>query len=692
MDMNVRYLDMNAINFINSFEGKEDPSEKAVAERQLRLEQMISDKMTQVLLDELDELEATRNVNNNNDDDNFLAEVDECVEEAKVERASVGVIEVMVNKYEAKDKEDAVNHMGLIVNRAKGYETEVKELSLDELEATINRGCSIYCSILNLKKGASVKDEQFKEQQVFGIDIDHTDLGLDELLERLPYEPTMIYNTFSHKEEEGIYKYRVLYVADKIIRNASRAKQIRQHLIDTANEVIPSNKEGEAAVDTKCINASRIFFAGRVCYKNEYAIFSTSNIVLNEIKVEVDEDKANVPEGEVESAREAIRANLRSNMIQDLYGNRIVNTEAEIDDIIYRMPLHYLLGLDVKVGEKFNCILEGHKDNNASANIKITLTKRYYFYKCFGCGNTLYITDFIDKEELLETLNIRTLWYENNIQAINYNRDILSNADQLMTSHKKVFKKITTYQNLLSTMLDLAEKQLKGLGRTFAIDKLDHVIISEKYSVLGRMIGRDPKTVQTQLDYLMFMKFIVKLTDEELKEMNPTMLIRNKKQAKGSISNTRGADVKGFNTQYGFIIPKWDMITINDAETILEICKELGATNRGASQRQSQSIGEDTRSKNNKRANKDTADKLHAFYEQSIEEKGYVLKDELLKFAEDSRIGLRTVSSYIATLNREFGLVAKIVNKSFIKHYDGLVAGDSKKRIFVPTSDLALIA
>ena len=90
----------------------------------------------------------------------------------------------------------------------------------------------------------------------------------------------------------------------------------------------------------------------------------------------------------------------------------------------------------------------------------------------------------------------------------------------------------------------------------------------------------------------MLMRFVVKLTDDELAQLNPKMLMRNK-------SNVKSIDPK-YNTQYGIMINKWDMIVLTDAEDMLVYYKEIGATTLGASQRQSIELGCDTRSKNTK--------------------------------------------------------------------------------------------
>jgi hypothetical protein len=580
--------------------------------------------------------------------------------------------EIMVNEYKAQNKEDAVSHMGLISTSARGFENRKVSVSVNELVGLINEGHSIYCSVLNAKRGASVKDEQFMYQQVFGVDIDHCEYNVAELLERLPYRPSIIYTTFSHTEEAP--RYRVLYISKNVVEDAERAKSVRQHLINSI--------EG---ADEKCINASRVFFAGSVVYVDKEAEFDALNVVCEAVESEVGEYTPSHSISENDPIKDVIRGNLR-NMVSE-YGNRIVKTSYDINDIIYKLPLGMVLGLGVKVGEMFNCVLEGHSDNNASANIYTTKKKGYYMYKCFGCDSSLYITDFIDREEICEILNIRTMWYERNRDILNYNRRLIEAPEVLVEKHKNVYKKVAAYYKLCSVMLDLAEEQLERLGRTFTTDKVENIIISERYVEIARRIAEkfnaavkaDRKNVQNQLDILMLMRFVVKLTDDELAQLNPKMLMRNK-------NNVKSIDPK-YNTQYGIMINKWDMIVLTDAEDMLVYYKEIGATTLGASQRQSIELGCDTRSKNTKSNDTpvllDIKQCLIDYYDECVNTRGYVLKDEFMAYAKAHNTGKRLASTFITMLNRHYGLTSAIVNKDIISKYEDLSAADSKKRIFI---------
>ena len=614
--------------------------------------------MTQMILDNLGGVEETA--------DDFVASLEAFVEQ---EAQKVAPFELMVNEYKAQSKKDALDHMGLMQVRAKGFNTNRTLCTIDELVDFINNGQTIYCSVLNLVKNESVKDDQFVFQQVFGVDIDHTAMTLDELVASLPYAPTVIYNTFSHTEQAP--RYRVLFISNDIVKDANHAKQIRQHLIN----VIPG-------ADESCINASRAFYAGHVIYTNEYAAFNPFDIAVEDIaEPSVEDSTPNRLISEDESIIEVVRENLKSAAIQELYGNRIVKTSYEINNIIYKIPLYLILGLDVKVAQKFNCVLDDHADENGSAHIQIT-KGGYYFYKCFGCNTTLYITDFISIEELLEILNIRTMWFEFNKDVIDYNRNIIANVDELKEQRPLTYARIKTYRKLLNTMLDLAEEQLMHLGRTFATDVIDYVLFSNMYADMAKKIGRTKETVQNQLDILMLTSLIKKVDDKQLKELNKNMYLKNKK-------NIKSLDPK-YKTPYAFIIYKWDITILDSAEDMLEYYKSLGATALGASQRQSQALGCDTRMKNHKSNNTAALimmkQDLRAWYSRTLNRNGFIRKRAYLDYAKSHKIGERIASTFLVMLNVEFGLTKERASEELAKQFKTLTKKDYRKVIFIPST------
>lgn len=551
-------------------------------------------------------------------------------------------------------------------------------ISLKRLSEDVgNRGRSWKASVMSDTSNAS-----YVSSSLVALDIDnkksYTSVEDFMALEH-KYEPCMVYETFSSTSERE--RFRVVYAFDSEVSNYDDMCLLYEEV-----QAQYPGVEFDLSVDP-----GKILFGGKKLryFKNvvnKTPEFDALRFVseLRELDVEEDTPSHSMNEMSGEMSH-VICANLLD--MAEEYGNRIMKSSYEIKAYVCKIPLGRVLGLGVKVGEKFNCILDGHADNNASANIYLTKKNGYYMYKCFGCDSSFYLTDLVALETICEILNIRTLWYENNKVMIARNRAMLENPESMIADYKNVCKKVIAYYKLGSVMLDLAEEQLERLGRTFSTDKVDYVIVSERYATIARMIAEkfnvavqaDRRNVQNQLDMLMFMGFIVKLTDEELGKVNPAMLARNKK-------NIKSIDPK-FNTQYGMMICKWDTVTaLTDAEDMLKYYKASGATTLGASQRQSVELGVDTRSKNNKGDTEvilNIQQCLIDYYDECVNSQGYVLKDAFMAYAKENNVGRKLASTFIVKLNMYYGLTCATVNKDLISKYEELSSADSKKRIFI---------
>ena len=608
--------------------------------------------------------------------DELEAEIREAQAESKARKIeALNRVNVLLDKKIKFTKKPEGAKIGAIANRLPQCK---RTISLRMLSTAVGKeGFSWKASVMSDKNNTS-----FVSSSLVALDIDNKEsyTSVDEFIAlEHKYQPCFIYETFS--SVSGHERFRVVYAFDKEITDY--------------DEMVALYKEVWAQYPGVDIDASvdpgKILFGGKKLRHfnnvvNKVPEFDALDYADSAFESELDKYTGRCEANEIsEEMSDVIRGNLKA--MREEYGNRIVKSSYDINDIIYKLPLGMVLGLGVKVGEMFNCALEGHSDNNASANIYKTKKKGYYMYKCFGCDSSLYITDFIDREEICEILNIRTMWYERNRDIINYNRRLIEAPEVLVEKHKNVYKKVTAYYKLCSVLLDLAEEQLERLGRTFTTDKVENIIISERYVEIARRIAEkfnaavkaDRKNVQNQLDILMLMRFVVKLTDDELAQLNPKMLARNK-------SNVKSIDPK-YNTQYGMMINKWDMIVLTDAEDMLVYYKEIGATTLGASQRQSIELGCDTRSKNTKSNDTpvllDIKQCLIDYYDECVNTRGYVLKDEFIAYAKAHNTGKRLASTFITMLNRHYGLTSAIVNKDIISKHEDLSAADSKKRIFI---------
>ena len=608
--------------------------------------------------------------------DEAEAEIRKALAEAEARKVEcITRVDVLLdNKIAKVTKKPVGAEIGKIAKRLPQYK---RTISLRMLSTKVGKqGCSWKASVMS-----DTSNTSYVSSSLVALDIDNKEsyTSVEEFMAlEHKYQPCFIYETFSSVSERE--RFRVVYAFDSAVCDYNDMCLLYKEVQAQYPEV-----EFDLSVDP-----GKILFGGKKLryfnnVVNKTPEFDALNVVCEAVESEVGEYTPSHSISENDPIKDVIRGNLR-NMVSE-YGNRIVKTSYDINDIIYKLPLGMVLGLNVGVGKMFNCVLEGHSDNNASANIYQTKKKGYYMYKCFGCDSSLYITDFIDREEICEILNIRTMWYERNRDIINYNRRLIGAPEVLVEKHKNVYKKVTAYYKLCSVLLDLAEEQLERLGRTFTTDKVENIIISERYVEIARRIAEkfnaavkaDRKNVQNQLDILMLMRFVVKLTDDELAQLNPKMLMRNK-------SNVKSIDPK-YNTQYGIMINKWDMIVLTDAEDMLVYYKEIGATTLGASQRQSIELGCDTRSKNTKSNDTpvllDIKQCLIDYYDECVNTRGYVLKDEFIAYAKAHNTGKRLASTFITMLNRHYGLTSAIVNKDIISKHEDLSAADSKKRIFI---------
>jgi hypothetical protein len=642
---------------------------RKVAEQRVAEEIKRDEELTQQLLKVCDEIETLQ----------AAKELEAEIREAQAEHEARKVenrtrVDVLLDKVTKVTKKPEGAEIGWIANRLPQCK---RTISLRELSEEVGKkGRSWKASVMNDTSNAS-----YVSSSLVALDIDnkesYTSIA-DFMAFEHKYQPCFVYETFSSKAKHE--RFRVVYAFDSVVSNYDDMCLLY--------EEVQAQYPG-VDIDLS-VDPGKILFGGKkVRYFNNVVNktpeFDALRFVSELREMDVEEDTPSHSMNEMsDEMRDIICANLLA--MAEEYGNRIMKSSYEIKAYVCKIPLGRVLGLSVRVGEKFNCILDGHADNNASANIYLTKKNGYYMYKCFGCDSSLYLTDFVSLETICEILNIRTVWYENNRNMIAYNRRILENPESLIADYKNVCKKVISYYKLGSVLLDLAEEQLERLGRTFSTDKVDYVIVSERYATIARMIAEkfnvavqaNVKNVQNQLDILMLMGFIVKLTDEELGKVNPKMLMRNKK-------NIKSIDPK-FNTQYGIMISKWNMITLTDAEDMLKYYMALGATTLGASQRQSVELGVDTRSKNNKGDTEvilNIQQCLIDYYDECVNTQGYVLKEAYLAYAKENNIGRKLASTFIAKLNMYYGLRCSTVNKDLISKYEELSSADSKKRIFI---------
>lgn len=594
----------------------------------------------------------------------FISEVNNTKSEAN---DNIGTISLMVNEFAAPVKPDLKIASFIGNNSIKGYRNFAKQLTIDELVDTINNGHTIMPALFDLEDNAKLSTATFVSQQIFAVDIDETTMNLEQLLKAVPYEPTIIYNTFSHTEKTPHYRVVFITKAEDAVTDSNRALAITNHLIHST-----------PGADGQCKDIRRRFYAGKVVYVNKESVFNPSNIPTEELEQEIiynNEHKINRTHTvDLSNLSDIVRTNLMNPEIQQIYGNRIVKTTAEIENIVYRIPLQLVLGIDTKNGQLFNCILGTHEDKKPSANISATLKKGYYFYKCFSCcKEVLYITDFVPMEEILEILNIRTIWYENNKEAVDYNIKLLSDLSSIESKYPATYEVLNICKRDYLALLLRANNILNRQGRAFS-SYTDNIIVSVKNSIIANELKCSKDTVRKHLIKLVDATIIVNITDEMLKDIDMNLYMSNEKQKEKTY----------YKTQNSYFIKKLNTMALGQAEKILIDRKQSGATSLGVSKEQSKATGSTA---NNKATTTDkdiaTRDLLWTWFERTYKRNGVVVKAKYLKYAEKNGIDERKASTYIAGFNNQLGLTIDKVNKKYKEMYPVLKSTPMNSRIFI---------
>ena len=134
---------------------------------------------------------------------------------------------------------------------------------------------------LNKAKLATFSDHSVQHQNVFAIDIDHSDLSIEEVYNHCIVEPTMIYPTFSSKK--GNRRYRAVFFA---------TKNVKKEDIRTINKILMLNfckdlKQHQLeCVDSSCINPARLFYNGTPGELYPENFFDPSELLRNKLLVD----------------------------------------------------------------------------------------------------------------------------------------------------------------------------------------------------------------------------------------------------------------------------------------------------------------------------------------------------------------------------------------------------------------------
>lgn len=577
--------------------------------------------------------------------------------------------------------------------------------TIDDLIKSIEAGKSIRPGVI---KNNGSTDKDWIQQELIFVDVD--DYSIEESIKicnKLNIKPLLMYKTFGYTEAKQ--KHRLVFRLATPITDADTMWELSNRFIDAFK------------ADSRCCNHSRIYYGTNT---KAFNINKDATIDLNTIaKIKEVTRGAQTPHGFIFDKIEA-KKHAQSEQCQCLqrsdktlqqlirsinilcincctkqkngynpvtpidwslfdttnfvkFNDTLIATSySELKDSIKRIPLDKLLGMPLNTS--FSCL--AHKDKNPSANIFID-ENGFYRYKCFSCGLTFDVFDLIiaaydikgtKANQLHEAMSLavehlgivlmNTRWHKAQQQMIKDNRALLVKLQTMKEKYPITFKKMQLNQSLLNVLLNVAEYTL---DRIPLADVDNHnILFSASYRYLGNQIDRRHETVMKRLDDLMLMGLIHKLSDKELGEYNPKLL-RKSKELSSKYDN--------YKTIQYYTLDTWTESVLINAEDVLSQYKKLGGVKKGASKRQFEAFGVNTRTK----AYNDDSEAIRAqkqvmmeWTKRTIKRKKCIIKNDYLKYAKKNKISEEIAASFIIEMCKEFNLHRFIVKKVDIKKYN----------------------
>ena len=165
-----------------------------------------------------------------NEIEEIMHEIDENNDIMSREEVEQVKVNTMINRFSAENKQQAQRFIGAIKNNASDkFKSDIVSVNMDELAQAIRQGKTIVPAVIDGK----LIDANFKEQQLFMLDIDDAGCSLNEIKRRLrEYPYSMIYTSFSHTI--AMPKYRIAFIADRVITDAEYLAKMRSIMQDYA--------------------------------------------------------------------------------------------------------------------------------------------------------------------------------------------------------------------------------------------------------------------------------------------------------------------------------------------------------------------------------------------------------------------------------------------------------------------------
>lgn len=292
---------------------------------------------------------------------------------------------LMVNRFKAHSKEQAKKWIGAIKNnKAQAFKSDIIEMNLEELSSIIKEKHTIIPAILT--ENEKLEDSNWTSQQVFALDIDNISARttINDLIARFKsndIECAMVYTSFSHTEANP--KYRMIFIADKVIYDYATAKQVTEALHTIA-----------MCADEKCTDLSRIYFAGKeVIYKSEATFNADKLLARKELYNSVITTTRKASTKTEIVGREADGTDNMIFTLADLRKNLSAINEFRGKELDYSTSFEWInthISLSQALGKKhnvlFRCLHKDHIDQKPSAMIYEFEGQEYY--RCSSCKSS----------------------------------------------------------------------------------------------------------------------------------------------------------------------------------------------------------------------------------------------------------------------------------------------------------------
>lgn len=450
---------------------------------------------------------------------------------------------LMVNRFKAHSKEQAKKWIGAIKNnKAQAFKSDIIEMNLEELSSIIKEKHTIIPAILT--ENEKLEDSNWTSQQVFALDIDNISARttINDLIARFKsndIECAMVYTSFSHTEENP--KYRMIFIADKVIYDYATAKQVTEALHTIA-----------MCADEKCTDLSRIYFAGKeVIYKAEATFNADKLLARKELYNSVITTTRKASTKTEIVGREADGTDNMIFTLADLRNNLSTINEFRGKELDYSTSFEWInthISLSQALGKKhnvlFRCLHKDHIDQKPSAMIYEFEGQEYY--RCSSCKSSHFhkpkstidtLALLLDKSkveiqyELAEILGFSIgSEYQKNMRLLIAETQSKFNAGKLIPQDSMLYKHMKR-SNLFGAMtcvfnFALANVEYKALATadrpTFFMSRNQLAVEMAKNQMAGAT------AVKSKIQKLKDLGFIRALRDDEIHDLTEAKNIKKK--------------------------------------------------------------------------------------------------------------------------------------------------------------------